>query len=88
MGNMDNLIGVTELAAFRAITGQKCATEQGIRSQIRALEAGEKTEKEVGFKIVRVTKTVVLLRLIDPELEKSRKEIVDFAEKNSKKKLH
>ena len=70
MGKVDlgELMSTTQMGAFRTIFGLKCSTEQGIRSQIREVEAGEKKPADVGFEVIRHGNTV-FLKQTEPELK-------------------
>jgi len=85
MKGMEGLISVVDLAMLRNIAEAKCSTEQGIREQIKLLETGKKRPTDVGFEVVRPTKSVVLVRVTDPELEKFRLGLKAWAEKNKPK---
>ncbi len=82
---ISNLLTVSELSGLRWLAKQKCATEQGIRVQVRQLEGREKTPEEVGFELIRPTRSTVFLRLVDPKMEAFRLKINEFADKNAPK---
>jgi len=82
---MNTLLTVSELSSLRWLLEMKCSTEQGIRGQIKELENGVKQPNDVGFKVERPTKSIVLLRLVDENLEQFRAKLVDWVEKNKPK---
>jgi len=65
---------VAKLAGLRAIYGAKSATEQGVFTQIRQLEGKKKTEKEVGFSVIRVG-SAVMVRIVDADLLAFQKQL-------------
>ena len=81
--NFDGLISITSLAAIRHLAGLPCATEQGIRAQIRQLAAGEKTSQDVGFEIVKSPTNAIFLKLTNPEMETFRLKINKYARANA-----
>lgn len=82
---MGNLLTVSELSSLRWLSEHKCATEQGIRVQVKELESGKKQPADVGFELVRPTKSIVLLRLVDADMERFRLELKEFARKKAPK---
>lgn len=85
MGKIEtsDLMTVAKLAGIRAIYGAKSATEQGVYSQIRQLDGGLKTSKDVGFEVVRVG-SAVMVRVIDKELSAFSKKLEGFVSENKK----
>ncbi len=78
----DNLLTVSELSSLRWLLKDKCNTEQGIRSQLKAVESGDKTPSEVGFEVVRPVASVTLVRLVDPKTEDFRQRLAAWVEAN------
>lgn len=88
MGDYDNLMTVSELSGLRNLIKDNCCTEQGIRYQIRMVESGQKKSEDVGFEVVRQTRTTVLVRLIDKRLEDFRQKLNAFVEAHTPKKVN
>jgi uncharacterized protein (DUF927 family) len=82
--DLENVMSTTELAAFRTMIGDTPSTDQGIRSQLLAIKEGKKTEKEVGFKVIRHGKGI-FIELIDAQKEAFRKKLMDYIAKNKPK---
>lgn len=85
MSNFDNLMTVSELSGFRNLTKHSCSTEQGIRSQIRQVESGQRKPEDVGFEVVRPARSVTLVKLIDMDLEEFRQKLMAFIDANAPK---
>ncbi len=83
--NFNGLVTVTELAALRHYAGLSCATEQGIRAQIRKVQQGLKTPNDVGFEIIKGATKQPVVKILDTKLESFRLKINEFATKNAPK---
>jgi len=83
--NFDGIVSINELAALRLFAGLNCATEQGIRLQIKQGHSGAKTWQELGFELTEGPGQMTWVRILSPELDAFRKKITKFLKENATK---
>jgi hypothetical protein len=83
--NFDGIISINELAALRLFAGLNCATEQGIRLQIKQGRSGAKTWQELGFELTDGPGQMTWIKILTPALEDFRLKINKFAKDNAPK---
>jgi len=78
--NFKGLVTITKLAALRHFAGVNCATEQGIRAQIRLKK--ENPSADMGFDIVNGPGKQEFLKITDKKLDSYREKLESWLAKN------